>query len=149
MGKVIQFNKKRGKIYITSIEHIYDTPGDLFLFCTTYSNNVPEGTYIVEQLSPSFDLLFKKKVWLDKGIFKSGFEEYRKLYLEELKQRIDTKEYLEKLEHLIAEGKEIVLFDNCYLKEYCHLNILKDFLINKHGFRVEVVPKYFGGARRN
>lgn len=145
MGKVIEFRRKYKGIFITSIEYIYDVPGDVFLFCTTYSKDAPDGTYIAKELSPSFNLLFKKKMWLDKGIFRDRFDEYRKLYLEELKQREDTREYIEKLKGIIEEGKEVVLFDNCYLKKYCHLNILKQYLEKEYNFKIQVQPKYFYG----
>lgn len=135
MNNIINFTKKRGKLYFGNENNWNDVDAHIYLFCTTHSNKVPEGSIQVEELAPSIELLLQKKAWLDKGIFNQKYDEFKKMYIKETKNRDDFQKALNRIKKLAEDGKEIVLFDDCGLGEYCHLNILKD-IIKKEGYRV-------------
>lgn len=140
MSNIIDFNLKRGKFYFGTFENYYEVDAQLYIFATTHSNTIPDGTLLVEQLAPSLDLLIQKKAWLDKGIFEEKFDKFREMYLEEIYNRSDYQKAMNRIMELAREGKKIVLFDNCNLGELCHLNILKEEL-NKKGYKVEDIKK--------
>lgn len=133
---LIDFNIKRGKFYFGTFENYSNVDADLYIFATPYSNTIPDGTILVEQLAPSIDLSLQKKAWLDKGLFREKYEEFKEMYIKEINEREDYKKALNRIIELAKEGKKIVLFDNCSLGEFCHLNILKEILKNE-GYRVQ------------
>lgn len=138
MNNIINLADRRGKIFIGTIDN-YDTiDANLYLFCTTYSNTVPDGTILVDQLAPSFNLFLEKRAWIEKNVLADKFVDFQEKYLSEMHTRDDYILALDKIREFIREGKNIVLFDNCNLGNLCHLHILKDVLI-KEGFRVEVI----------
>lgn len=140
-NNILNFYDKRGKVYFGNINNFDSVDAYIYLFCTTYSHNVPEGTLLTPELAPSFDLLLQKKAWLDKGVFEKCFEEFKYKYIEEMNRREDYVRAIEKIEEYIRAGKKVVLFDDCNLDKYCHLQILKDYLKNK-GYRVENIRNY-------
>jgi len=135
MCKVINLSTKRGKIYIADIETFNEIDADLYIYATTYATDIPEGTVHVEQFAPSYDLFIQKNAWIDKGVFKNRFQEFVERYIKEINQRKETQKALNRLEELIGKGLDIVLFDDCYLYEYCHLQVFKKVL-KERGFRV-------------
>ncbi|MBO8160649.1 MAG: hypothetical protein H0Z24_03350 [Thermosipho sp. (in: Bacteria)] len=135
---MVKLARRRGKIYIGTIENYHLADAHINLFCTTYSPNIPEDAIYADQLAPSFELFLKKKAWLDDKVFKLNYHIFKNEYLEEIKNRRDFRRGLDELEYNIAKGKRIVLFDNCKLGSYCHLFILKDVL-KKEGYKVHVI----------
>jgi uncharacterized protein YeaO (DUF488 family) len=138
MGKLISFENLKGKMFFGTIDNYDEIDAHLYLFCTTHSSNVPDGSILVEQLAPSIDLLYLKKAWLDKGIFTEKYNEFKEQYLQELESREECQKAVQVVMDRIREGKDIVLFDDCNLGKYCHLFILKDYFAKK-GFRVEAI----------
>ena len=135
MSNIIDFAKKRGKIYFGTINNWNEIDAHIYLFCTTHSKEVPEGSIVVEELAPSIELLLQKKAWLDKGLFDQRYDKFKEMYIKETENREDFQKALIRIKKLAEDGKEIVLFDDCGLGEYCHLNILKD-IMKKEGYRV-------------
>lgn len=145
MGKVIDFNikrKKKGKIYIATHKNYFYIDADLYLLCTTYTDKVPDGTLLVEELSPSFKLYLIKKALLKKRQFVNRYNEFVSAYRKEIASRKDYIKALERLTSFIEDGKKVVLFDDCNLKEYCHLNILGQELIEM-GYKVDFFNNNF------
>ena len=140
MDNLIDLNIKRGKFYFGTFENYSDIDANLYIFATTHSNTIPDGTILVEQLAPSLDLLIQKKAWLDKGIFTDKYELFKEMYIKEMYEREDYQKAMNRIMEMTREGKKIVLFDDCYLGTFCHLNILKEELKNK-GYRVEDIKK--------
>jgi hypothetical protein len=139
MIKVIDFAtnlSKKGNIFIGSKDNYFFIDADLYYLCTTYANNVPEGTVLKQELSPSFKLFLEKQALLNDNIFVQRYSYFASAYISEINTRSDCIQAICELESLLKQGKKIVLFDDCCLKEYCHLNILGRVLINK-GFKVE------------
>lgn len=138
MKKVINFSLQKGKFYFGNINNYYNVDADIYLFCTTESPSIPDGTILVEQLAPSLDLYIQKKAWMDKGMLSDKYDEFKDLYLSEMNEREDYQKALNRIMEMAREGKSIVLFDDCDNNKYCHLNILKDELSNK-GYRVDTI----------
>ena len=135
MNNVIELSKKRGKIYLADIDTFDDIEADLYIYCTTYADNVPNGSIHAEQLAPSYELFIEKSAWIDKGMYKDRFEDFRILYKRELTTRKDSIRGIIQLKDFISSGMNIVLFDDCSLGNLCHLQVLKDYL-KESGFRV-------------
>jgi uncharacterized protein YeaO (DUF488 family) len=135
MTNIIDFTKQRGKFYFGTLNNWNEVDAHIYLFCTTHSNEVPEGSILVDELAPSIELLLQKKAWLDKGIFEKKYDEFKKAYIEDSESSAGYQKALDRIKKLAEDGKEIVLFDDCGLGDYCHLSILKD-IIKKEGYRV-------------
>ncbi len=134
MNKVIDFKslkRRNGKIYIANKDNYFYIDADYYFLCTIYTDNVPEGVKLMDELSPSFELFLMKKSLLDKKQFFARYEEFATAYRKEINSRKDYQRALGEIESLIKDGKKIVLLDDCNLKEYCHLNILGQELMKK------------------
>ena len=138
MGRLLNFENLKGKLYFGTIDNFNEIDAHLYLLCTTHSSDVPDGCILVEQLAPSLDLLYLKKAWLEKNVFSEKFSEFKKLYLAEIESRVDFQKAINVVIDRIREGKDIVLFDDCNLGKYCHLTILKSYFIER-GFRAETI----------
>lgn len=135
MNKIINLSDKRGKIYICDINNYQDIKANLYVLCTTYTSEIPEGVISSDELAPSFSLFLKKKAWIEKGEFRDRFMEFRELYLKELDNKKDFHMAINKLRSLVNKNKNIVLFDDCNLGIFCHLNILGEYL-SANGFNI-------------
>jgi len=135
MSKVIDLSSKRGKIYIADIDNYNEIEADLYIYCTTYATDVPQGTIHADQLAPSYELYIQKNTWIDKGVFRDRISDFKDRYMQEITTREDYSNAIERLRELLSKGLDIVLFDDCYLGDYCHLQVLKEYL-KEIGFRV-------------
>lgn len=135
MNNVINLFDKKGKIYIRNIHNYQDVKANLYVLCSTYSSEIPEGVIHSDELAPSFSLFLKKKAWIEKGEFKNRFIEFKELYLKELEDKKDFDKAINKLRSLVNRNKNVVLFDDCNLGSFCHINILGEYL-SENGFNV-------------
>ena len=89
-----------------------------------------------------YQLFLMKKALLEKKQLSDRFDEFALAYKKEIHSRKDFDKALSRLEYMVEDGKKIVLFDDCNLKQYCHLNILGQELI-KLGYKVEFLDNKF------
>lgn len=139
MNNLIDFSIKRGKVYIGNCYNFDTVDADLYIYCASCESNSPEGTLLLEDIAPSYELLVQIYSWIKTGILESKKDAIEKLYLDELNNREDCQLALSRLKDFITKGKKIVLFDNPYANcDFSHLYILQRYL-SEIGIRVKYI----------
>ncbi|MFT9486029.1 MAG: hypothetical protein ACH0QD_01425 [Tepidibacillus sp.] len=122
-----------GKLFIYHVKK--DAPDqDINLLITRSNLNLPRWTHI-SQLAPSKALIGKFTLWQVDNSLKTNWEEFKKMYLQELVKNQKSRIALSTILLRLRQGKNVSISTDLCEGKHCYLQVLAEW-IEKQGYEI-------------